>query len=172
MIVNKITAGFVVQRFDTDKGEWVSQEFIAGEECAYEDEKGEVIDGKEVLPQPEPYLAFQMVQPNGEQVRFNESGEVLLGDGGVIEPPEDDGTMRRRDAHGNVEEVREPDDAKYQEWLDLYEQGPFTIWRCPQCHLYVVLHKGELAEDGTPLCAECMNEPPEGGRHEVEMYRV
>tara|TARA_Y100000310_G_scaffold337739_1_gene425579 strand:+ start:481 stop:690 length:210 start_codon:yes stop_codon:yes gene_type:complete len=64
MIVNKCTIGYVTQRFDTEKKEWLSQDFIAGDECTYEDEQGadvepEVmhVDGKE------PYLPFLMKQP-------------------------------------------------------------------------------------------------------------
>ena len=44
-----------------------------------------------------------------------------LSDSGVIEWPDDDGTIRRRVVHGNLEEVRTPDDDNYGEWLDLFK---------------------------------------------------
>ena len=40
MLVNKITEGFVIQVFDTEPGRFVSQEFVAGDRCQYEDNDG------------------------------------------------------------------------------------------------------------------------------------
>lgn len=52
---NKITVGFVVQTFQkNDKGKFVctKQEFIAGDQCEYEDEKGKQIEPLDYEYQP------------------------------------------------------------------------------------------------------------------------
>ena len=58
MRYSKITTGFVVQTFDDD-GNPESQEFVAGDQCDYENEFGEPIDS----PANENYLSYDMVQP-------------------------------------------------------------------------------------------------------------
>jgi len=60
MKVSKITNGFVVQQYDTDTGRCVAQEFVAGDQVAYENEDGEPVDWRE--PQ-DGYQPFEMVQP-------------------------------------------------------------------------------------------------------------
>jgi hypothetical protein len=66
VIINKITTGFVIQRFDTDLQKFVSQEFIASEAEEYETENETQIDYKDflsLLKVKEPYLHFDMEQP-------------------------------------------------------------------------------------------------------------
>lgn len=66
MLQNKITTGFVIQTYDTDKKEWISQEFIAGDQVDYEDEEGIPLDNTDSVICSQ-YLSFDMVQPKGKK---------------------------------------------------------------------------------------------------------
>lgn len=65
MLVKKITHGYVVQIYDTEAQAFVSQDFVAGDECEYEDENDNPVDRSvmsDELGNPK-YLAYTMVQP-------------------------------------------------------------------------------------------------------------
>lgn len=81
--VNKITVGFVVQKYDTITRLCVEQEFTAGDEVTYEDLDGEQIDWCEVPDDLQGqldtyhYCPFYMKQPirKENQYSFAASGE-------------------------------------------------------------------------------------------------
>ena len=58
MTVNKVTTGFVIQRFDTETRQFVAQEFIAGDQVDFETEYGEPVESFNE------YLPFEMKQPS------------------------------------------------------------------------------------------------------------
>ena len=64
MLINKVTTGFIVQVFDTDRRCFVSQNFVPGE-CVYEDRWGKPVDPSLlVVDGEEATLPFEMVQPD------------------------------------------------------------------------------------------------------------
>lgn len=66
MKIKKIIVGFVIQTFDTDKQEFIHQEFIAGDEISYETEDGHGIneaDFENRVIGKTPYLPLEMSQP-------------------------------------------------------------------------------------------------------------
>ena len=62
MLIHKITEGHVVQTFDTQLGQFISQAFVASGRCEYEDEDGKPV-GPKKLGDPEPYLPYDMAPP-------------------------------------------------------------------------------------------------------------
>ena len=54
--------------------------------------------------------------------KFSDDG-VELSDGGVIEFPDSEGIIRRKDKDGNSEEVREPEDDNWKEWAELFRDA-------------------------------------------------
>jgi hypothetical protein len=68
MIVNKITSGYVIQQYDTEKKQFIYQEFVAANSCDYENLNGEAVDVEEVgmanSDGSVPYFPYEMVQPS------------------------------------------------------------------------------------------------------------
>jgi len=64
MNAKKITTGFVIQTWDTDKKKWINQEFIAGDDTTWEDEHGNILEDPPTQNNGLiPYLNFDMIQP-------------------------------------------------------------------------------------------------------------
>jgi hypothetical protein len=60
MIINKVFAGWVVQQFDTCKGEWINQSFVCLNDPTFETEEGEPMNGDAIY---EADLPLEMKQP-------------------------------------------------------------------------------------------------------------
>lgn len=64
MLVNKVTVGYVIQTYDTNLNRFVSQEFIAGDECEYTSKRGRPLTQGEIPEKlEEAYLPYDMRQP-------------------------------------------------------------------------------------------------------------
>jgi hypothetical protein len=63
MLLNKVTTGFVIQTFDTEKNEYISQAFFAGDDSHIEYTDGTPAneDDKQLLENN--YLPFYMLDP-------------------------------------------------------------------------------------------------------------
>lgn len=62
--IRKITNGYVVQLYDKERGQFVSQEFIASDEVDYEDEDGKSLGDDDRVLLEDSYLPYEMAQPN------------------------------------------------------------------------------------------------------------
>jgi hypothetical protein len=64
MILNKTTTGFIVQKFDSESGRCISQEFVAGDQVVWEDQRGNSIeDGQYGIDLEGFYYPAELKQP-------------------------------------------------------------------------------------------------------------
>lgn len=70
-MIKKITTGYVEQIFDTDTGKWVGQKFVAGD-CEFEVD-GNRVNSDDLWTDEEPYMRFEMVQPEDVEPRTLQS---------------------------------------------------------------------------------------------------
>jgi hypothetical protein len=65
MLLQKVTTGFVIQTFDTEKNRFIEQQFVAGDPVDYENSYGESLDhnSPEYEQITKVYQPYDMVQP-------------------------------------------------------------------------------------------------------------
>jgi hypothetical protein len=80
----KITTGFVIQEYEGEN--CISQEFIAGDQCDYEDQFGDTIQPPvfHTKSQCENYQSFDMVQPQKANEPIDKIAIEITVDSGVI----------------------------------------------------------------------------------------
>jgi len=62
--IHKITTGFVIQDFDTEKEKFVGQNFIASDQVDIENNEGNPVSEEIRNKVSKCYLPFQMLQPD------------------------------------------------------------------------------------------------------------
>ncbi len=95
--------------------------------------------------------AIAKIKDNPGDYLDSPSCEIMLSDGNIIHPDEE-GTIRRKDAHGNTIEVRTVDDDNYLEWLELFVGSGWEFFVGQRVHIDVDdMEWGRVASDATVL---------------------
>jgi hypothetical protein len=97
MIINKVTIGFVTQRYDTEKKRFLGQEFIGSDDRSWENEMGDSVDFPKGKNGEEPYLNYEMKSPL-DMSDFKVGGFVL------VTPDKDD--LAQHEFQGTVKGFR------------------------------------------------------------------
>lgn len=107
----KITPGFITQEFDKN-GNLLSQEFVAGDDVAYEDGLGDQIDPDETL-----YAPYDMAQPSEPSSLLGRDANILVRqevqdwDADELDNPQSFVLEVRKNEIGQLDITMEPKDA-------------------------------------------------------------
>jgi len=108
MIISKVVIGFVTQRYDTEKKQFLDQEFHASDDVNWENEMGESVDAPQNDNGDEPYLNYEMIQPAAHDFK--------IGDSVIAMPDGDDnwhefqGTVKLFRDNGNLITIKDQND--------------------------------------------------------------
>lgn len=94
-------------------------EYLRGELRAERISLDEIVELQSLAPHIEPG-DVELLEAAGVPEFPETPQEIELSDGGVIEAPDAVGTIRRRDVHGNTEDIRRVGEDDWQEWADLF----------------------------------------------------
>ena len=102
--MNKITSGFVIQTFDTEKNVFTAQKFVAGYECTWKTMEGETLLRTPIILTPiEPVLNFDMVQPKPDVVKSTATLQTYqVGDQVMVMPSDDPSDEVKNEFVGKV----------------------------------------------------------------------
>lgn len=154
-VYDALTSGKIEElTFDNMIEKWVSTSVEAGKNTA---EGG-------YHPDPHPWAVVWVETlfpdlsflPKGGYRGFDQWGNILLSNNGVITFPDDNGgTIRRCDVYGNCEEVREIGDDNYSDWLKMFLSSKDRSFRCPNCGSFEITYCVSTTKVGIPHCADC-----------------
>lgn len=109
MILNKVTVGFVCQRFDTETGKFIDQEFISGDDTTWEDTNGDEVE----RPDNATELNMEMVQPKQESGVVMDATPLLAkanffyeGERVLVTPTDNPNDLVRNEFMGTIVRIR------------------------------------------------------------------
>ena len=122
-VIKKVTIGFVVQSYDTEKRRFFCQEFVASEDHTWEDQMGDALNLKDnadlalIYGQggvDEPYLNLEMVQPKTQAGVIMDATPLLakatnfeVGEKVLVMPTNDPNDLVRNEFMGTIVSIQD-----------------------------------------------------------------